>query len=105
MRYLNALSAALVCGNIAAAATPAAAITCEGNFQVQRNGQRIATPYCADGNLASVAREYGVRTTAREMRYSVSEKERVCRFIGDDNRVRDTCAPYRNDGSDFDLWR
>lgn len=105
MRYPNLLLAALVGGSIAAAAGPAAAITCEGNFQVQRSGARIATPYCADGYLASVAREYGVRTTANEMRYSVSEKERVCRFIGDDNRVRDTCAPYRNDGPDFVPWR
>ncbi len=89
---------------LATAATPALAINCEGNFQVQRSGQRIATPYCEDGNLASVAREYGVRTTAHEMRWNVGEKSRVCRFIGDDNRVRDTCAPYRDDQRDNNWW-
>lgn len=76
---------------------PAAAITCEGNFQVQNSGARISTPYCQDDYLAQVARQYGVRADARTIRGNVSEKERVCRFIGDDNRVRDTCAPYRND--------
>jgi hypothetical protein len=104
MHYATRLLAAFVCGGLAIAATPAEAITCDGNFQVQRSGQRIATPYCADGNLAAVAREYGVRTTAREMRYNPSEKGRVCRFIGDDNRVRDTCAPYRDD-LELNPWR
>lgn len=78
-------------------AAPASAITCEGNFQVQRSGERIATPYCQDAYLARVARQYGMRADDRAIRWNPSEKERVCRFIGDDNRVRDTCAPYRND--------
>jgi hypothetical protein len=104
MRYSNLLAAAVCAVAAAATATPAAAITCEGNFQVQRSGERIATPYCQDGNLAAVAREYGVRTTGQEMRWNPSEKSRVCRFIGEDNRVRDTCAPYRDD-HDFGPWR
>ena len=81
---------------MAAAAGPASAIECEGNFQIQKNGNRIATPYCQDGYLAIVAHEYGVRVNAHEIRYNPSEKERVCRFIGDDNRVRDTCEQYRH---------
>ncbi|WP_088343457.1 MULTISPECIES: hypothetical protein [Rhodomicrobium] len=80
------------------AATPAAAIECEGNFQVQKNGNRISTPFCADGHLAIVAREYGMQVSAQAIRYNPSVKERACRFVGDDNRVRDTCQPYRNDG-------
>jgi hypothetical protein len=105
MRYSNALVAAAFCAGLAGAVTPAAAaINCEGNFQVQKGGQRIATPYCEDGNLAAVAREYGTRTTAEEMRNNPNEKERICRFMGDDNRVRDTCAPYRNDDHGSD-WR
>lgn len=101
MRYSNFFMAALVCGTIASA-TPAAAITCEGNFQVQASGARIATPYCQDGNLAIVARQYGMRVSPQEIRYNPSEKQRVCRFIGDDNRVRDTCANYRDD--DRNQW-
>jgi hypothetical protein len=104
MRSTNCLIAALVCGALAAAAPPAsAAIDCDGNFQIQRNGNRIATPYCEDGYLAIVAREYGVRVSAQEIRYNPSEKGRICRFIGEDNRVRDTCANYLDKGRD--RWR
>jgi hypothetical protein len=84
-----------------AVAGPASAIECEGNVQVQNNGNRIVTPYCQDGYLAIVARQYGMRVSAREIRYNPSEKERVCRFIGEDNRVRDTCQQYRM----FDRFR
>jgi hypothetical protein len=88
------LAAACFLG-VAAAAGPASAIECEGNFQVQKSGNLIATPYCQDGYLAIVAREYGMRVNAQEIRYNPSEKERVCRLVGEDNRVRDTCDQYR----------
>ncbi len=84
----------------ALASSPASAIECEGNFQVQRNGNRIATPYCQDGYLAIVAREYGVEVSAETIRYNPSVKARTCRLVGYDNRVSDTCAPYRIDRGD-----
>jgi hypothetical protein len=80
---------------VAAVAGPASAIDCEGNYQIQKNGNQIATPYCQDGYLAIVAREYGMRVSPDEIRYNPGEKRRVCRFIGEDNRVRSTCEPYR----------
>lgn len=89
---------------VAAAAGPASAIECEGNFQIQKNGNRISTPYCQDGYLAIVAREYGMRVSAKEIRYNPSEKERTCRFIGEDIRVKSTCAPYNNNNSN-QIWR
>jgi hypothetical protein len=92
-RRSKLLAAACFLG-IAAAAGPASAIECEGNFQVQKNGNRIATPYCQDGYLAIVAREYGFRVSADTIRHNVSEKQSLCRVIGEDNRVRDTCQPY-----------
>lgn len=88
--------------SFAVLATPASAITCDGNFQLQRNGQPIATPYCEDNNLAAVAREYGMRVSASAVRANPSVKEQACRLVGDDNRVRDTCAPYRMDLPRFD---
>jgi hypothetical protein len=103
MHYTKLYLAALLGGTLAMA-TPAAAIDCEGNFQVQANGNRIATPYCQDGYLAKVAREYGMRVSAQVIRYNPSEKERVCRFIGEDNRVRDTCSNYRDDNG-RNYWR
>jgi hypothetical protein len=105
MRNVKHLLAALACGAALAAVTPAQAIECDGNFQVQRDGTRIATPYCQDGNLGRVAREYGVRVSDHEIRWNPSEKGRVCRFVGDDNRVRDTCSNYRNENDNDHFWR
>ena len=76
-----------------------AAITCEGPAQVQRDGKLISTPYCQDGYLADVAQSYGVQTSSHEIRHNLSEKARVCRFIGDDNRVRAACVSYRNENA------
>jgi hypothetical protein len=78
---------------------PASAIECEGNFQVQRDGNMIATPFCQDNYLAIVAQQNGMNVSAGAIRSNPSIKERACRFVGDDNRVRDTCAPYRLDGN------
>ena len=100
----NAYISGLFSG-LAAAAGPASAIGCDGNFQIQKDGNRIATPFCEDGYLAIVAGEYGVRVSAHEIRYNPSEKERVCRFIGDDNRVRDTCSQYLNDNDNGRIFR
>ena len=45
--------------------------------------------------LARVARKYGWRVSASEIRYSESKKADVCRAIGFDNRVREICGPHQ----------
>ncbi len=70
-----------------------AAIRCEGNFQITSYG-RINTPYCEDIYLAQVAREYGMRVSNQAVLRNPSVKERACRFVGNDNRVRSTCQRY-----------
>lgn len=96
----------LAVGAIASALTltaqSAEAITCRGNAQLS-GGRWITTPYCEDQNLTRVAREYGIRVSFDSIRYSLSTKERVCRAVGSDNRVRDVCRQflYENDP----LWR
>lgn len=92
------LSGALLALGMLAVSAPAQAIECEGNFQVQSDGNLIATPWCQDQNLAEVAREYGMRVSGSQIRRSVSAKSKACRFVGYDNRVRDTCAPYLDRG-------
>jgi len=84
------------------AVSPAIAITCDGNFQVLRNGDQIATPYCEDNNLAVVANRHGMRVSPRDIRYHPSVKEEACKLVGDDIRVRDTCLPYRGGGQNLD---
>ena len=58
------------------ATSPAAAITCNGNFQVV-NGQEISTPFCRDNALAAVARQYGYKISDKEMRNNPSRKEEI----------------------------
>jgi hypothetical protein len=74
-----------------------ARIVCEGNYQIV-DGLAISTPYCRDWTLAVVARSYGWRVTFQSIRFSESTKSQVCRAIGYDNRVNETCAPYLYDG-------
>jgi hypothetical protein len=72
---------------------PAHAIKCSGNFQVQANGNHIATPYCQDNYLAQVAREYNITTYADRIRSSLTEKNSVCSVLRFDIRVQDSCVP------------
>lgn len=97
MRVATRVSGAFVaCGMLAFTAGIAEArIRCDGNFQLQRNGETIATPYCREQNLARVARSYGMRVTEDAVRHNESVKAQVCRFIGTDIRVREACQPYQ----------
>ena len=72
-----------------------ARIKCNGPYQVVRGHGELVTPYCQDEYLARVARSYGVRVAASEIRRSTSRKERICQFIGHDTRIYDICLPYR----------
>ncbi len=94
------LPAASVLGLAILGATPAFAIECDGNFQIQKSGNMISTPYCQDRYLTIVAREYGMSVSFDALRYNPSIKERTCRFVGDDNRVKDTCGQYMNHDRD-----
>jgi hypothetical protein len=86
----SALAAAAA--GMALLAGPAAAeIRCNGPYQIVR-GQELATPYCQDGYLAWVAREYGMAVTASAIRYNPNVKRDVCRFIGRDIRVQQICV-------------
>jgi hypothetical protein len=88
------LRCALLALGIAALSAPAHAIECDGNFQIQKSGNLIATPYCQDQYLAEVAQEYGMRVSGTEIRNNYSLKSKACRLVGYDNRVRDTCSQY-----------
>lgn len=78
------------------AGTPAAsAITCKNEYQVVQ-GQLLSTPYCQDNYIAKVAREYGSRVSAREIRNNPNTKAEVCRFMGHDTRVSHLCQQYRD---------
>jgi hypothetical protein len=91
------LAGLVAVAGVAALAGPAVAIECRGPYQVV-SGNLLATPYCGDNYLASVARGYGTRVTNEEVRNNPSVKEQVCLHIGHDNRVSDICHSYRDRG-------
>ncbi|MET0431630.1 MAG: hypothetical protein ABWZ86_04065 [Hyphomicrobium sp.] len=92
MSRFNAAQLCLLAGSfLVAAATSASAIECQEDFQIVQ-GQPISTPYCRDGYLAQVARQYGFKTTAQAVRNNPSRKEEICRFIGSDIRVQTACS-------------
>lgn len=73
-----------------ASATPAAAITCKDGYQLVQ-GNYLETPYCQDELLAKVARQYGMKAPASEIRNNPNFKLQVCRLVGHDIRVQQTC--------------
>jgi hypothetical protein len=92
MSKFNAAHLAVLAGAfLLTAATSASAIECREDYQIVQ-GQPISTPYCRDGYLAKVAREYGFKTTAATIRNNPSRKEEVCRFVGNDIRVQTACS-------------
>ena len=76
-----------------------AAIKCDGPYQINSAaGGRIATPYCQDNYLASIARAAGMRVSNKTIRQNPNRKQEACRFVGHDPRVQNICAGYIFDG-------
>jgi hypothetical protein len=80
-----------VCATVAIAQPASSAgIKCLNGFQVV-NGARLSTPYCQDQLVAEVARQYGMPATADRIRNNPNYKRYVCRFIGQDIRIKESC--------------
>ncbi len=67
-----------------------AAIDCKNGYQ-RVQGSYLATPYCQDALLAVVARQYGMKASAAAIRENPNYKRTVCRLVGRDIRVHETC--------------
>jgi hypothetical protein len=67
-----------------------ARIACSNGFQ-NVQGSWLATPYCQDELVAVVARQYGMKASAEAIRENPNFKREVCRLIGQDIRVKETC--------------
>ncbi len=95
----NVILISLAIASLVLLALPAQArIRCDGNFQIQKNGDRIYTPYCANHNVAAVARQYGMRVSGDAVHNNPAVKEQACRLVGYDLRVKDACTGYRPEG-------
>ena len=74
---------------------PAAArILCDGEFQITKYGP-IATPYCGDQVIASVAHSYGWRDSAAQVGSNPLAKVYICQTLGRyDWRLQGPCGGY-----------
>lgn len=85
-----------ICMLAAALALPvpaqASRITCNGPYQVVGRDQ-IATPYCADEDLAAQARQWNARIKGEDVRRNPALKERLCRSHDSQSSA---CASYAN---------
>jgi hypothetical protein len=87
----RALSVAGAAGFLLAGYAPAeAGIACVKGFQ-KVQGNWMSTPYCQDAYVAQVAREYGFSASAEAVRNNPMFKQRLCRFIGQDIRIKESC--------------
>lgn len=92
----SATAVAIIAGLVGEPPNAMARIACKGPYQIVQ-GNLLATPFCEDGYLASVAREYGKRISGSAIRSNPSLKRETCQFIGHDNRVAGICGDYRPD--------
>jgi hypothetical protein len=86
MKTLSLLASAFVVTLVSTSGAQAA-IKCDGDYQVV-NGHEIATPYCGDNYTATVAQQYGLHVTKKEMREDPARRSEVRRMIGGDLRLR-----------------
>jgi len=100
-QFLAIIMAAVA--SVATAAGPAgAAIRCDGEFQINSQGE-FSSLYCQEDNLAKVARSRGLEVTAAQIRASESVLQHVCLQIGGDISVTQICDRFLRHGRHCDL--
>jgi hypothetical protein len=67
-----------------------ARIACSNGYQLVQ-GAWLATPYCQDDLVAQVAHQYGFSASAAAIRNNPNYKRHLCRFIGQDIRIKESC--------------
>lgn len=96
LRYGLLACAALGAATLAVPDRAVARIQCRGNFQMSKYGP-IATPYCEEEQIAIVARSYGMKVTGAQVHNDPLKKVYLCQTIGDDVRLKGSCAGYGPD--------
>jgi hypothetical protein len=88
---MNRLALAFVVAlTFAASSASARAPRCDGDFQLVR-GSWVSTPYCRVAQIASVARETGIRVSPETLLAHPARAEELCRFLKSDIRVQPAC--------------
>lgn len=74
-----------------------ARIKCSDGFQ-DVGGRMLSTPYCRDNLVAAVARQYGFDAPDAKVRNNPNFKRRICRFVGQDIRIKEACDEVNPNG-------
>jgi uncharacterized protein YgbK (DUF1537 family) len=82
---------------LTAAAPAEARIVCKNGYQIV-NGSPIATPYCQDALVASVARQHGMKVSDAAVMNNPNTKRYVCQFVGRDIRLTTACVDANSQG-------
>jgi hypothetical protein len=90
IRLVVACMLTVALGAWASSAEARRAPRCDGNFQYVQGGW-VSTPYCRADQIARVARESGVRTSASALLAHPADAEELCRFLDADIRVHPAC--------------
>jgi hypothetical protein len=85
-RFVLAFAVSLACASSASYA----GARCDGDFELVR-GSWVSTRYCRAAQIASVAREVGIRVSPETIMRSPAKADEICRFIGSDIRVQPAC--------------
>ena len=96
-RLKGAFGAALASLSLGAVSQADARIICSNGTQ-NVQGVWLATPYCQDALVAQVAASYGMKVSAEAIRENPNFKRHVCRFIGQDIRIKETCEEVNPSG-------
>ena len=89
-KRLGAMSLAAAGLAVTMAQPASARIECSNGFQ-RVDGAMLSTPYCRDNLVAAGAREYGVDAPDAKIRNNPNFKRHVCRLIGQDIRIKESC--------------
>ena len=84
------IAAIAVAASLAFSGTAEAVIRCNGQFQVNSQGE-FSSPYCEANLLAQVARAHGVHVSAAAIRNSISVQQDTCLRVGPDPQVSEIC--------------
>jgi hypothetical protein len=69
----------------------------QGQFSGHQRGVDL-NHYCQEQQIAIVARSYGWKVTASEVRNNPLKKVELCQILGGDVRLKGSCAGYGPDG-------
>jgi len=75
-------------------------LKCKGQYQVV-DGSLISTPPCQEAYIAKVARSYGYKVSARQIRKNPNKKISICQKLGHDIRISSVCGAYNLNSSGF----